>query len=105
MRIPPHIPGLCGTHSNATGCAETNFFNIETVCGARVSFAHCGGTAVSCADVEFPVRERDTKREMSFAHCGGRAVSGAEVEFLVSERDTKRETSLNGKLCLCYPTH
>ena len=63
MRIPAHVPGLCGTLSNATVCAETNSSDIKGVGGTRVSFAQFGGTGVSPFDAVFPVRERDTKRE------------------------------------------
>jgi hypothetical protein len=35
MRIPAHIPGLCGTPSNATICAETIFSDIEGIAALK----------------------------------------------------------------------
>jgi hypothetical protein len=61
IRIPAHIPGLCGTRSNGTVCKETNLSHLEGVCDAKSHLPNFGGTGVSRPSAEFLTREPDSK--------------------------------------------
>jgi hypothetical protein len=63
VRIPAHIPGVCGTRSNSTICTETNFLQIEGVCDGASQLRLCGGTAVSCRVSIFTWASRTCERE------------------------------------------
>ena len=61
MRIPAHIPRLCGTRSNGTVCTEMNFSHIEGLCGGESHLRNFGGTGASRSSAEFLTREPDSK--------------------------------------------
>jgi hypothetical protein len=82
MRIPAHIPGLCGMRSNGTVCTDTNFFNIKRRLRQRVSFAQFwwyGSLSVRCGIRDRRVGLEKETTQPAYRRCGERTASGRRL--------------------------
>jgi hypothetical protein len=105
MRIPTHIPGVCGTRSNSTVCTETNFLQITGVCDGASQLRLCGGTAVSCRVSIFTWANRTCEREtrakrplaLGLVYLSHTDISGAPLAIRVRAQGADVKTAQFGR--------